>query len=758
MQENIAEQKYKHEIRQLIPINYLSTLLQEQLIYQAEVVMIPNGTSLFEQDEKCECLYYLLSGDVDLYRNQEIVKTVSAGTASSRIALNKNLSFSAIAKSRVVLLMVDRILVERLVILGGNIDLAGDSANENNQHWVTPLLSSKVFSQIPPSNLHKTFDRLDSMIVKKGDQVVTQNMPGNYLYIIREGSCVVTKHNHNTDETIKVAELEVGDCFGEEALLSDRKRNTSVTMLTAGRLMRLSCKDYEELMDQHTLNVVDFDQASSRVKQGAKWLDVRFKDEFSQWHLEDSQNIPLPQLGQDLDELSKDKSYIIYCETGIRSSAAAALLNGRGFDVSYLEGGVRQYPEENDMSENWLDGLSDVLRNKGQKQTGSLPEKQIDMSHIRESIGKQVMAVDRKIRDLKAIFTTENLLAQEWLENDQPAEDLGILIEARKKIDHIEEMPATTLHEQTKEQSDNELGLLRKQLESAQNHIQEERNRVTTDDKDSEQKELTLKRVSEELEVIKNRLKEQETFELTRRESFEQQLATERKKMREQLARFTMGIESQQTKSMEIEQIRRAAALETRHILEKFKNAHEQYRIYQQKTIQTVRKQLQQQATQVIQKARQAQAEKAAALASLRAVQKQLNELRKQRGSLKAEQTGASDVPMLVDVESVGDEIEKAKDKFYQADSELSLAKMAKQQNQEMLDQVAKNESSVRHELVNWFISNDQFKLDRDNLTEEQKASLERVKKIAHEALEEAFNGNHHRSDGAGGHFFKNYK
>ena len=261
---------------------------------------------------------------------------------------------------------------------------------------------------------------------------------------------------------------------------------------------------------------------------------------------------------------------------------------------------------------------------------------------------------------------------------------------------------------------------------------------------------------SDELETIKNRLKAKESFELKRRESFELQLATERKKMREQLARFSMGLERQQSKSMEIEKIRQISALETRQIIEKFKDAHEQYRSRQQKTIEVVRNQLKQQAGHVIEKAKQAQAEKAEAIASLQAVQNQLDMLRKQRIAELDQRT--SEVPLLVDVESMGDEIDLAKEKFYEADSVLSKAKSENHQNREMLEKIDSDEKSVRHELVDWFTSNDQFNLDSENLTDEQRASHERVKKIAHEALEEAFSGGHHRPDGSGDDILKNYK
>ena len=743
--------KYQNEIDQLVPVNKLSSMFQEQLIRQSETIMIPAGNSLFEQSDKSESLFFLLSGDVDLHSEDKFVSTISAGSENARVAINLNFSFSAVTKSRVVLLMIDRLLIERLVILDGNVELVGVSGHAD---WTDQLLSSEMIAQIPPTNIHKVFNRFVEVIVEKGDQVIAENMPGEYFYLVREGCCVVSRHNHDSGGTITLAELEIGGCFGEESLLSDQDYTTTVTMLTAGRLLRLAREGYDELIKQPALRKVNFDQASSRISKGAIWLDVRFKDEYSQYHLKNSQNYPLAQLEEDMTGLVKEQSYILYCDTGFRSSLAAVLLGVKGFDVSNLDGGLRKYSGEVNMSETWVDGLSDRSKD-GKTTTMNLSDnKQSDVVDVSESLGEQVLAVDLRIRDLKSMLATENLIAQEWLDSgkieQQPTEDSSLMIEARKKIDHIENMPANRLHKNVDDEEDSELSLLRKQLESAQEHLQEERHRVSTDGNDSEQKDLSLRRVSDELETIKNRLKEQESYEIVRRESFEQQLATERKKMSQQLAHFSLGMERHQTKSAEIQQIKRAAVMETRHIIEKFKDAHKQYNLRQQKTIQTVRSQLQQQAAEVIEKAREAQLEKKQALAALREVQKQLDDLKKQGKSFQSDNNESfSELPLLLDVESVSDEV-RAKEESNEADAELD--------SKEESGQLNKDENSVRLNFIDWFTSNEQFNLDRENLSDEQKVSLERVKKIAHLALEDAFKGKHHRPDDSGGHFFKNYK
>ena len=578
MQEKL-EQKYQDVIHQLIPVNSLSPMFQEHLIHQAEIVKIPMGNRLFEQGEKCGSLYYLLSGDVDTFTDNVLVKTISAGTESSRSAINQNFSFSATTKSQVILLIVKQALVERLVILDGKVDLVDMANFEMSTDWMTQVLSSEVFAKVPPANMSRMFKQLDEISVKKGDQVITQNMAGNYFYIIKEGRCVETRKCIDTDETITLAELEVGNCFGEEALLSDQNRMTTVTMLTDGRMMRLAKNDYDELTKLSSVKKVNFEQVSSAASQETVWLDVRFKDEFSKSHLRHSQNIPFDQFEVELTELSREQSYILYCDTGIRSAVAADWLSEKGFDVAYLIGGIRQYSGESSMTEKLVDGLSDSLKDD-QETINRLPEK---YGEITESMGEQIMAVDQRIRDLKEMFSTESILAKEWLETDPPMEDFGVLIEARKKIDQIESNPTPSLHEKAGDSINGDFKVLRKQLETAQHHLEEERSRIARQETGPEQQELILKRVSDELEAIKNRLRYQEKYDLKRRESFEIQLATERKKMHEQLAHFSLGLEQQQSRDMEIEKMHHATALQTRQIIEKFKDAQKQYSLRQQK-------------------------------------------------------------------------------------------------------------------------------------------------------------------------------
>jgi rhodanese-related sulfurtransferase len=141
---------------------------------------------------------------------------------------------------------------------------------------------------------------------------------------------------------IGLAELGVGDTFGEEALISEAVRNATVTMQTDGILMRLGKKDFQDLLIPPVLDWSDPDEADAVVAEGGQWLDVRLPSEFKAFHKDGAVNVPLYLLRHKLNTLDPGTVYVVYCDTGRRSSAAAFILNHKGFQTVVLKGGLNQ--------------------------------------------------------------------------------------------------------------------------------------------------------------------------------------------------------------------------------------------------------------------------------------------------------------------------------------------------------------------------------------------------------------------------------
>lgn len=206
--------------------------------------------------------------------------------------------------------------------------------------WMTRILQSKAFLRIPPANLQAMFMQMQEMPVRAGDTIIKQGDDGDFYYIIKSGKAKVTRAPKGGSELV-LAQLDDGDAFGEEALLSEAKRNANVVMITDGNLMRLSKADFVSLLKEPMMNWLTRKEAEARIAKGAKWLDVRLESEFANDGIAGAINIPLFMLRMKAESLQPNTEYIVYCDTGRRSSAAAFLLNERGIRAFVLKGGMQ---------------------------------------------------------------------------------------------------------------------------------------------------------------------------------------------------------------------------------------------------------------------------------------------------------------------------------------------------------------------------------------------------------------------------------
>jgi rhodanese-related sulfurtransferase len=72
-----------------------------------------------------------------------------------------------------------------------------------------------------------------------------------------------------------------------------------------------------------------------------QFIDVRTPGEFRSNNIRGFKNIPLHQLAQKVNELSKDKEVVVICQSGMRSNKASKLLKKQGFKrVTNVKGGM----------------------------------------------------------------------------------------------------------------------------------------------------------------------------------------------------------------------------------------------------------------------------------------------------------------------------------------------------------------------------------------------------------------------------------
>ena len=73
-------------------------------------------------------------------------------------------------------------------------------------------------------------------------------------------------------------------------------------------------------------------------KEGAVFVDVRSASEFATANAPGTVNIPLPELGRRLGEITKTAPVVLCCASGTRSGMASLLLKKNGYSRVYNVG------------------------------------------------------------------------------------------------------------------------------------------------------------------------------------------------------------------------------------------------------------------------------------------------------------------------------------------------------------------------------------------------------------------------------------
>ena len=298
---------------------------------------------------------YLVKGDLGIRYENGNKLILRAGTDAAKFPLDvERLKIKdTIALTPIEIMRIDLDLLDIMMTwdqLSGFSPAPVDSKTSPAQHnWHLDTgsfnafqLHNGAFSRLPPPNIEAMFARMTELNVEANQTIITQGQEGDYYYLIKQGTALVTRITDMSQPPVVLAEISTGAGFGEEALASDNKRNATVTMKTSGQLLRLKKQDFIELLKAPIVNSISRQAADAKIASGnAVWVDVRFASEFKHEHIAGAINAPLHELREFAINLDKSKNYIVYCQTGRRSSAAAFILAQCGLHAEVLESGTR---------------------------------------------------------------------------------------------------------------------------------------------------------------------------------------------------------------------------------------------------------------------------------------------------------------------------------------------------------------------------------------------------------------------------------
>jgi len=132
---------------------------------------------------------------------------------------------------------------------------------------VDSLRAIPLFRRVSEGDLEELATHLIERRFPKNSTVVEEGLPGDYMYVIRQGRAKVTKASEDGREKI-MNFLEAGAFFGDMALLGDETRSASVKTLEESVLLALSRRDFIDLLRQSPdLALAVIEELANRLRE-----------------------------------------------------------------------------------------------------------------------------------------------------------------------------------------------------------------------------------------------------------------------------------------------------------------------------------------------------------------------------------------------------------------------------------------------------------------------------------------------------------
>ncbi len=327
-------------LRRFVPLASLPPADLAEIGRKARLGTYQPGQVVFGRGDTARTAVYLVSGEVELV-SEAGTHVVAADTGEARNALSRSPRRAATATcletAQVLFVDRDRLDLALTWAQTGGVEVVELREGEDEQpgDWMTTMLQSLAFHRIPPGNIAQIFAAMKPAEHKAGETIIRQGDPGDFYYVVTAGRCQVLQRDPGGAER-EVAQIGVGDGFGEEALVSGSPRNATVRAASDCALMRLAATDFARLLKAPLLRELGPDE----IPLDAVLVDVRLPEEWKNGRLPDSVNLPLARLRDLAVELDPRRCYVVYCDTGRRSASATYLLCERGFDARLLSGGI----------------------------------------------------------------------------------------------------------------------------------------------------------------------------------------------------------------------------------------------------------------------------------------------------------------------------------------------------------------------------------------------------------------------------------
>ena len=405
--KNSSNQIDRKILKTLEPLNKLNPILLDELAAKSIIEEVPAGRIICRHGDNDSRQIYLLAGQIEVATAGEtktkVIKSKSA--LKTPIAEGSPRTVTLKAKTNSTLLHIDADLLD--LLMSDELELTTSSYEVNeidsddSDDWMLTFLQSPAFLQLPTENIQKLLTHMEEIPVKKDQIIIKQGDKDDNYYILKSGSCNVHRKPYESAANVLLAVLATGSGFGEEALISNGSRNATITMREDGTLMRLKKKDFLSLLITPLITYFEHSEIQNKLNEGCVVIDVRPEQQSKQNPLKDAVNIPLSMLRIEFNNLNAEREYLLLCNDGSQSAAAAFLMIQNGLKCNVLKGGIdsiKEKTKQKPVAKAKEDSLAKAANEQtlaAEKQTQQIAEQQKQIKAAREK-SEQDMAKHKK--------------------------------------------------------------------------------------------------------------------------------------------------------------------------------------------------------------------------------------------------------------------------------------------------------------------------------------------------------------------------
>lgn len=227
---------------------------------------------LIAEGDRGSSMFIVVQGRVKVVREQAgedkelLLAELGEGAFFGEMALLSDAprTASVIAIEDTMVFEISRELLDDIVAEHESVALVMKRFYKNR--LLTNLLrTSPVFAPFTAPEKKSLIEKFKSRSVKPGEFILTQDKPGDGLYVILSGRCEVSIPDDDTPSAAEqngtpadangsrkvLAQLREGDVFGEMSMLFQTNASASVTAVTPSIVLRLPKKRFQELIMTH---------------------------------------------------------------------------------------------------------------------------------------------------------------------------------------------------------------------------------------------------------------------------------------------------------------------------------------------------------------------------------------------------------------------------------------------------------------------------------------------------------------------------